>query len=105
MADNSNIPEAEDTKTRVTAKITPGTPGKSAPKIDLENRSAAPADASSTMTRRTLKLQGLAGLAAAPKPAAAPRLLLRQLPAKMTPVPAVPLNLPVWRPAPLLSNR
>ena len=73
MADNSNIPEAEDTKTRVTAKITPGTPGKSAPKIDLENRSAAPADASSTMTRRTLKLQGLAGLAAAPKPAAAPQ--------------------------------
>lgn len=73
MADNTNIPEAEDTKTRVTAKITPGTPGKSAPKIDLENRSSAPADASSTMTRRTLKLQGLAGLAAAPKPAAAPQ--------------------------------
>ena len=73
MADNSNIPEAEDTKTRVTAKITPGTPGKSAPQIDLETRNAAPADASSTMTRRTLKLQGLAGLAAAPKPAASPQ--------------------------------
>ena len=48
-------------------------PGKSAPQIDLETRSSAPADASSTMTRRTLKLQGLAGLAAAPKPAAAPQ--------------------------------
>ena len=63
MAELNNIPEADDTKTRVTSKITPETPGKSADPIDLD----APKPDSSTMTRRTLKLQGLAGLAGAPK--------------------------------------
>ena len=63
MAELNNIPEADDTKTRVTSKITPETPGKSAEPIDLD----APKPDSSTMTRRTLKLQGLAGLAGAPK--------------------------------------
>ena len=72
MADQNNLPESEDTKTRVTAKISADTPGKSAPPIDLETPKSD-AD-SSTMTRRTLKLQGLAGMAGAPKatPAAAP---------------------------------
>ena len=67
MADQNNLPEAEDTKTRVTAKVSADTPGKSAPPIDLN---AQASEGSSTMTRRTLKLQGLAGMAGAPKAAA-----------------------------------
>ena len=68
MAEQTNLPEAEDTKTRVTAKVNADTPGKSAPQIDLA--AAKPeAAANNTMTRRTLKLQGLAGLSAS-KPAA-----------------------------------
>ena len=81
MADNSNIPEVDDTKTRVTSKVSPDTPGKSAPTIALspeENPAAqAAAPAAETMTRRTLKLQSLASLGNAPAaqaaaPAAAP---------------------------------
>jgi len=81
MADNSNIPEVDDTKTRVTSKVTTDTPGKSAPTIALspeENPAAqAAAPAAETMTRRTLKLQSLASLGNAPAaqaaaPAAAP---------------------------------
>lgn len=70
MTEQNNLPEAEDTKTRVTSKINANTPGRTAPAIDLET-SATAAPASSTMTRRTMKLQGLAGMGA-PKPAAAP---------------------------------
>lgn len=68
MAELNNIPEADDTKTRVTSKITGDTPGKSAPAINLDT----PKVDSSTLTRRTVKLQGLAGLTSAPKPAPAP---------------------------------
>lgn len=87
MADVNNIPEAEDTKTKVTAKVSSKTPGKQAPAIDLnsapapaapkpDTAAAAPAAApktapANTMTGRTMKLQGLAGLSA-PKPAVAP---------------------------------
>ena len=35
MADVNNIPAAEDTKTKVTAKVSGDTPGKQAPAIDL----------------------------------------------------------------------
>ncbi len=84
MSDQNNLPEAEDTKTRVTAKVTPDTPGKKVPQIDLN---AAPVPEAkkpaNTMTGRTMKLQGLAGMApkkpavspapaAEPAPAAAP---------------------------------
>ena len=41
MAEPNNIPEAEDTKTRVTAKISVETPGKGAPQIDLSSAPAA----------------------------------------------------------------
>lgn len=65
MSDQNNLPEAEDTKTRVTAKINPGTPGKNVPKIDLNTAPAVDAKSpTNTMTGRTMKLQGLAGLAA-----------------------------------------
>ncbi len=79
MADQNNLPEVEDTKTRVTAKISPDAPGKQAPQIDLNtSQDKSPVN---TMTGRTVKLQGLAGMApvkpavttapaAAPAPAA-----------------------------------
>lgn len=64
MADQNNLPEAEDTKTRVTAKISPATPGKKVPQIDLNTAPAADAKSPvNTMTGRTMKLQGLAGMA------------------------------------------
>lgn len=86
MADVNNIPAAEDTKTKVTAKVSGDTPGKQAPAIDLNTAppaaetpaaaadpaAAAPKTApANTMTGRTMKLQGLAGMAA-PKPAVSP---------------------------------
>ncbi len=73
MADQNNLPEAEDTKTRVTAKINPDTPGKKVPQIDL-NAAPAAADKSptNTMTGRTMKLQGLAGMAPASPAVSAP---------------------------------
>ena len=70
MVEQNNIPDAEDTKTRVTTKISASTPGKRAPQIDLGTKDSAAPD-QNTMTRRTLKLQSLAGMTGAPKAAAA----------------------------------
>ena len=74
-----DLGSTEDTKTKVTAKISGDTPGKKAPAIDLQTpapEANAPAEApkaapANTMTGRTMKLQGLAGLAN-PQPAVAP---------------------------------
>ena len=115
MTDPNNFPEAEDTKTRVTAKINTAA-GKSAPQIDLNAKAAAPD--SSTMTRRTLKLQNLAGLASAPKSAVQAPVEQAAQPAEDTRTrrtvklsslaggPAVkPLNIPKPVPAPAPAVR
>ena len=82
MAELNNIPDTDDTKTRVTAKITDDTPGKNATPIDLQQ--SAPAADSSTMTRRTMKLAGLAGLAGTTTAAPAADAPVAQAPAADT---------------------